>query len=80
MAKYIDADALLKFIEENNTEREVMEFCPQSPCPNYKTADEIRAEAIKEFVGRLKQKRGTRGEIWDSDIDKLVEEMVGADV
>lgn len=36
-------------------------------------------KAIKEFAEKLKAKRKTKGEIWDSDIDNLVKEMVGAD-
>ena len=38
-----------------------------------------RAETIKDFAEKLKEKRGSRGEIWDSDIDNLVKEMGGAD-
>lgn len=34
-----------------------------------------KSEAIREFVERLKAKRGLYGEIWESDIDKTVEEM-----
>ena len=34
-----------------------------------------RAEAIKEFVERLRTKRGSHGEIWGEDIDNLVKEM-----
>ena len=32
---------------------EVTEYCVEAPCHNYKTADEIRAEAIKEFAERI---------------------------
>lgn len=34
-----------------------------------------RAEAIKEFVERLRTKRGSHGEIWGEDIDNLVKEI-----
>lgn len=34
-----------------------------------------KADAIKEFTDRLKAKHGLYGEIWESDIDKTVEEM-----
>ena len=34
---------------------EMTEFCVKAPCSNYKTADEIRSEAIKEFAKRLKK-------------------------
>lgn len=40
----------------------------------WKTA---RNDGIKLFADVLKAKRGTRGEIWDTDIDNLVKEMVG---
>lgn len=34
-----------------------------------------KSEAIKEFAERLKERRGTHGEIWGSVIDNLVKEM-----
>lgn len=34
---------------------ETMEYCVQGPCPNFKTVEQIRAEAIKEFAERLKK-------------------------
>lgn len=32
---------------------EMVDYCSQSPCPNFKTVDEIKAEAIKEFADNL---------------------------
>lgn len=37
-------------------------------------------DAIKEFAYRLKEKHGLYGEIWESDIDKTLEEMMGETV
>ena len=33
---------------------EIMEFCVQSPCSNFKTVEQIKAEAVKEFAEKLK--------------------------
>lgn len=32
---------------------ETMEYCVEGPCPNFKTAAEIRAEAVKEFAEKV---------------------------
>lgn len=32
---------------------EVMEYCVQSPCSNFKTIEQIKAEAYKEFAMKL---------------------------
>ena len=59
---------------------EMTEFCVKAPCPNYKTADEIRSEAIKEFAERLKEtkfKHGNDFMVYADSIDTLVKEMVG---
>lgn len=32
---------------------ETLEYCTASPCPVYKTAEQIKSEAIKEFAERL---------------------------
>ena len=62
---------------------EVMEYCVQGPCPNFKTVEQIRSEVVKEFAERLK-KRIYRGGVHPTvedefmcDIDNLVKEMVG---
>lgn len=65
---------------------EVTEYCVQSPCPNFKTVDEIKAEAIKEFAEKLKKYEKFHYDYEanlsiyyvDTDIiDNLVKEMVG---
>ena len=33
---------------------EIMEYCVQSPCSNFKTVEQIKAEAVKEFAEKLK--------------------------
>lgn len=35
---------------------EVAEYCVQGPCSNFKTVEQIKAEAYKEFAERLKEK------------------------
>lgn len=56
------------------------EYCVQGPCSNFKTVEQIKTEAIKEFAVRLKcgvpQETGV---IRCSDVDNLVKEMVGED-
>lgn len=34
---------------------EVTEYCVQGPCSNFKTVEQIKAEAYKEFAERLKK-------------------------
>ena len=60
------------------------EYCIQGPCSNFKTAEQVRAEAYKEFAEHLK-------EMWsnnyydspdvdfDEFVDNLLKEMVGED-
>lgn len=54
------------------------EYCIQGPCSNFKTTEQVRTEAYKEFAVRLKcgvpQETGV---IRCSDIDNLVKELVG---
>ena len=54
------------------------EYCVQGPCSNFKTVEQIKSEAIKEFAKRLKcgvpQENGV---IRCYNIDDLVKEMVG---
>lgn len=33
---------------------EIMEYCVQGPCSNFKTVEQIKAEAVKEFAEKLK--------------------------
>lgn len=35
---------------------EVTEYCVQGPCPNFKTVEQIKAEAYKEFAENLEEK------------------------
>ena len=63
---------------------ETMEYCVQGPCPNFKTVEQIKSEAVKEFAERLKNEiniRTTYSREQDKNvmrmIDNLVKEMVG---
>ena len=61
---------------------EVLEYCVQGPCPNFKTVEQIKAEAYKEFADRLKATSVLRSgcvpwyDIHEA-IDDLLKEMVG---
>lgn len=62
---------------------EVTEYCVQGPCPNFKTVEQIKVEAYKEFAERLKEKSFqsfgnygiTRDVVEVCDIDNLIKEM-----
>lgn len=59
---------------------EVMEYCVQGPCPNFKTVEQIKAEAYKEFAEKLKKETlSDRGYdiLQQGTIDNLLKEMVG---
>lgn len=61
---------------------EVTEYCVQGPCPNFKTVEQIKAEAYKEFAEKLKNKwfdeRYYSPDVdFDDFIDTLLKEMVG---
>lgn len=67
---------------------ETMEHCAQGACPNFKTVEQIKAEAYKEFVNRLKNSNEFYNRIraignvdkMDSVVncvDNLLKEMVG---
>lgn len=61
---------------------EVMEYCVQGPCSNFKTVEQIKVEAYKEFAKRLKSyllldKIGEMSVISFEMIDELLNEMVG---
>ena len=66
---------------------EIMEYCVQGPCPNFKTVEQIKAEAYKEFAERLKEHAyldngitGFQDMVVDlSDIENIADEMVGED-
>lgn len=60
---------------------EVMEYCVQGPCSNFKTVEQIKVEAYKEFAERLKENAITKFD-WNEyidieEIDTLLKEMVG---
>ena len=54
------------------------EYCVQGPCSNFKTVEQIKTEAYKEFAVRLKcgvpQETGV---IRCPDVDNLLKEMAG---
>ena len=70
---------------------EVTEYCVQGPCSNFKTVEQIKAEAVKEFAERIKMsikanvvetlcndvKGVYNAEYVLDDIDTLLKEMVG---
>ena len=69
---------------------EVIEYCVQGPCPNFKSVEQIKTEAYKEFAERLKNKIKTECNpygkpTYDYDtsisimnyMDNLVKEMIG---
>ena len=62
---------------------EVMEYCVQGPCSNFKTVEQVKAEAYKEFADRLKERicncgvQPTVEYEFMCDIDNLLKEMVG---
>ncbi len=64
---------------------EVTEYCVQGPCSNFKTVEQIKAEAYKEFAEKLKKDLFYKcGDINYSEtcdfrklIDNLLKEMVG---
>ena len=89
----ITANAALDFINRQKAEIERLKECPkciyeydgntteyciQGPCSNFKTVEQIKSEAYKEFAARLKcgvpQETGV---IRCYNIDDLVKEMVG---
>ncbi len=63
---------------------EVTEYCVQGPCPNFKTVEQIKVEAYKEFAEKLKDAAmsclmgGKYYKIITTRcIDTLLKEMVG---
>lgn len=63
---------------------EVTEYCVQGPCPNFKTVEQIKTEAYKEFAERLNEKAQI-ADCFNSYsmvvgarfIDNLLKEMIG---
>lgn len=71
---------------------DITDYCLKTPCPNYKTVDAIRTEAVKEFAERLKEElegeyikvtnklENAQNIVVSTNIkivDNLVKEMVG---
>lgn len=68
---------------------EVTEYCVQGPCPNFKTVEQIKTEAYKEFAEKLEEKLCDCRTVSDGEycgfdcgdihecIDDLLKEMVG---
>ena len=64
---------------------EVTEYCVQGPCSNFKTVEQVKSEAFKEFAEKLKEKSFktirnyglTKDVVEVCDIDNLLKEMVG---
>ena len=58
------------------------EYCVQGPCSNFKTVEQIKSEAIKEFAEKLKKRFylcAGRCVVNVYHINNLVKEMVGED-
>ena len=58
------------------------EYCIQGPCSNFKTVEQIKSEAYKEFAEKLKEKTLPLPKydcVDVEDIDNLVKELVGED-
>ena len=61
---------------------ETLEYCVQGPCSNFKTVEQIKSEAYKEFAERLKSylllnKKEQMSVVTFEDVDNLLKEMVG---
>ena len=58
------------------------EYCVQGPCSNFKTVEQIKSEAYKEFAEKLKKRFylcAGRCVVNVYHIDSLLKEMVGED-
>ena len=58
------------------------EYCIQEPCSNFKTTEQVRAEAYKEFAEHLKEKWSNNDYYspdvdFDEFVDNSLKEMVG---
>lgn len=63
---------------------EITEYCVQGPCSNFKTVEQIKVEAYKEFAERIRECCNSNddlsADVWLSvttDIDCVLKEMVG---
>ena len=92
--KYIEQKAEIERLKEcpkcvYEYDGEVIEYCVQGPCPNFKTVEQIKTEAYKEFAEKLEEKLCDCHTVSDGEycgfdcgdthecIDDLLEEMVG---
>ena len=60
------------------------EYCIQGPCSNFKTTEQVRTEAYKEFAEHLKERWSNNyydspDVDFDEFVDNLLKEMVGED-
>ena len=60
----------------------ITEYCIQGPCSNFKTVEQIKSEAIKEFAEHLKERWSNNyydspDVDFDEFVDNLLKEMVG---
>ena len=58
---------------------EVMEHCVQGSCSNFKSVEQVKAEAYKEFAEKLKKELSFGHYIQPDQIDNLFKEMEGED-
>ena len=60
------------------------EYCVQGPCSNFKTVEQIKSEAYREFAEHLKERWSNNyydspDVDFDEFVDNLLKEMVGED-
>lgn len=53
---------------------EMTEYCVQGPCPNFKTVEQIKAEAYKEFAKLLRRQAFDRLYVSVDEINNLLKE------
>ena len=62
---------------------EIMEYCVQGPCSNFKTVGQVKAEAYKECIEKVRKLAvgmhpcSDELRVFDSDLDNLLKEKVG---
>lgn len=56
---------------------EITEYCVQGPCPNFKTVEQIKTEAYKEFAKLLRRQSFDRLYVSVDEINNLLKEMAG---
>ena len=62
---------------------EIMEYCVQGPCSNFKTVGQVKAEAYKECIEKVRKLAvgmhpcSDELRIFDSDLDNLLKEIEG---